>query len=114
MIEKLTVLYDPRCAVCRHASQWLKRQVQVVRLELLPAGSYEALQKFPKINHEATFDDVHAIDNHGGVYIGSKAWLMILWCLDTYRSLSIRLAAPKYANQIFNIVKKISKYRPVR
>ncbi|NYE36887.1 putative DCC family thiol-disulfide oxidoreductase YuxK [Nocardioides cavernae] len=48
---RLTVLYDDGCPLCRTFSGWLARQPVLVPLDLVPAGSDAARQRFPRLDH---------------------------------------------------------------
>ena len=93
-IRSLTVLYDPRCPMCRAARAWLGHQRQLVPLRFVPAGSAEAHRAYPDLDHAATLRDVTVVDDNGGVYAADDAWLMCLWALDRYRLTATRMAEP--------------------
>ena len=91
----LTVLYDPECGLCRRAHEWLAQQPKLIDLVFVPCASEEARKRYPELNHELTKSDLTVIDNRGAVYFGSKAWLMVLWSLASYREWSYRLSTPE-------------------
>jgi predicted DCC family thiol-disulfide oxidoreductase YuxK len=93
-MRRLTVLYDPKCALCQRAWIWLNAQRQYVRLEFLPAGSDLARSRFPDLDHEAALRELTVIGDGGEVYLGVKAWLMCLWALRDYRAMALRWSAP--------------------
>ncbi len=92
--RRLTVLYDEHCQLCRAARRWLEQRDQLVPLELLPAGSAQAYQRFPTLDHARTMVDVTVVADTGDVYSGDAAWLMCLWALSGYRAMALRLAQP--------------------
>jgi predicted DCC family thiol-disulfide oxidoreductase YuxK len=94
VIHRLTVLFDGHCPICRRAGTWLGRQAQLVPIELVRAGSPAARQRFPRLDHDATLRDITVVADTGAVYTGDAAWLVVLWALDSYRGMSIRLAQP--------------------
>ena len=93
-MRRLTVLYDPACALCQRARTWLSAQLQYVRLEFVPAGSELARSRFPGLDHEATLHELTVIGDGGEIYLGVKAWLMCLWALREYRAMALRWSRP--------------------
>jgi len=107
----LTVLYDPSCGLCRRVHDWLTDLPKLVELELVPIKSGEARRRFPSLNHELTSNDLTVISNEGAVYLGPKAWIMVLWALSGYREWSYRLSSPKLLPTTRRIVSMISQHR---
>ena len=106
MISKLYVLYDAECGFCTRCALWLSAQRRHVRLECLPHDStwlaelFPGLRKLPKA-------ELTVVDDEGGVYYGTNAWLMSLWALDEYRAWSVRLSSPTlrpFAREAFELV----------
>lgn len=110
-MNALTVLYDPTCGLCRRVHDWLVEQPKLVTLVFLPCKSDEARSRFPKLNHQLTSKDLTVISEHGAVYCGPKAWLMVLWALALYRDWSYRLAAPELLPTTRRVVSLISQNR---
>ena len=110
-MSSLTVLYDPRCGLCRRVQEWLEDQPKLVQLILVPVKSEEALSRFPHLDHEPTLNDLTVISDQGAVYFGPKAWLMILWALCRYREWAYRLAAPELLPTTRRVVSMISQHR---
>ena len=107
----LTVLYDPTCGLCRRAHEWLAEQRKLIDLVFVPCKSAEARRRFPQLNHEQTAQDLTVIGDHGEVYSGPKAWLMVLWALTQYREWSYRLASPELLPTTRRVVSLISQNR---
>lgn len=107
----LTVLYDPKCGLCRRVHGWLADQPKLVELVLVPIYSKEAQYRFPRLNHSLTGRDLTVITDKGGVYFGAKAWLMVLWALERYREWSYRLATPELMPTVRKIFSTISQNR---
>ena len=107
----LTVLYDPNCGLCRRAHEWIAQQRKLIELVFVPCKSEEARKLFPILDHELTTRDLTVIGNRGEVYMGPKAWLMVLWSLSQYREWSYRLASPALLPTTRNVVSLISKHR---
>ncbi|MBU2662013.1 DUF393 domain-containing protein [Actinoplanes bogorensis] len=92
-ITSFTVLYDDGCPICRTARRWLQGRAQLVPLEFLPAGSFEARRRFPTLDHRTTLRDVTVIGDEGSVYTGEGAWSACLWALADYRGLAGRMGS---------------------
>ncbi|MFC8514081.1 thiol-disulfide oxidoreductase DCC family protein [Streptomyces sp. NPDC057257] len=91
-VRRLTVLYDADCSLCTFLRDWLTRQPQLVPLELVPADSERARQRFPGLDHRATLDDITVVGDSGQVYRGTAAWIVTLWALREHRPLAHRLS----------------------
>jgi predicted DCC family thiol-disulfide oxidoreductase YuxK len=107
----LTVLYDPDCGLCRRAHGWLAQQPKLVELAFVPINSEQARRQYPSLDHALTTKDLTVISNHGEVYFGPKAWLMVLWALCQYREWSYRLASPELLPTTRRVVSLISQNR---
>ena len=107
----LTVLYDPSCGLCRRVHDWLTDLPKLVELELVPIKSDEARRRFPALNHELTSNDLTVISDEGAVYLGPKAWIMVLWALTGYREWSYRLSSPELLPTTRRVVSMISQHR---
>jgi predicted DCC family thiol-disulfide oxidoreductase YuxK len=92
--QRLTVLFDANCGVCRRARAWLEQQPAYVRLEFVPAGSSRARERFPALDADATLSELHVVADDGRVWSGARAWVLCLWALHATRSLSLRLSGP--------------------
>jgi hypothetical protein len=64
-------------------------------LEFVAAGSAEARQRFPGLDHGATLRDLTVISDLGEVYVDDGAWLACLWALADYRGMAERLGSPR-------------------
>jgi predicted DCC family thiol-disulfide oxidoreductase YuxK len=93
-VRGLTVLYDPRCRLCRAVRDWLGRQRQLVPLAFVPAGSAAARRRYPGLDHEATLAEITVIGDGGQIFSGDGAWIACLWALAKHRGLAYRLATP--------------------
>ena len=110
-LERVTVLYDARCNLCRTARAWLERQVQLVPLEFLPAGSAEAARRYPYLDPEMTLEDLTVVGDRGEVWVGAKAWVVCLWALDGKRGLAQRLSSPALMPKARAVVTFVSRHR---
>lgn len=110
-MSALTVLYDPTCGLCRRAHEWLAQQRKLVELVFVPCKSEEARRRFPQLDHDLTAKDLTVIGDHGAVYMGPKAWLMVLWALTQYREWAYRLSTPELLPTTRRVVSVISQNR---
>ncbi|MEV5549026.1 DUF393 domain-containing protein [Streptomyces sp. NPDC052309] len=110
-VRRLTVLYDAECSLCAFVRDWLTRQPTLVPLELVPAGSEDARQRFPGLDHAATLDEVTAVGDAGQVYRGAAAWIVVLWALREHRPLAHRLSTPAGAKLAKGAVLAAAKWR---
>ena len=107
----LTVLYDARCGLCAFVREWLGRQRQLVPLEFVAAGSGEAQQRFPSLDHRATLEEITVVGDGGQVYLGPAAWVVCLWALREHRPLAHRLSTPAGARLARGAVLAAAKWR---
>lgn len=108
-MKRLTVLYDKYCGFCARVKRWLHLEPQYVALEFLAQGSPEAERRFRHLPAEWKSGKLVVVDERGGVYVGTRAYLMCLWALENYRELSLDLAFPlfyPFAKFAFGIVSK--------
>lgn len=95
MTERLTILYDERCALCRRARDWLLTQPCLVPVELVAAGSPEARRRYAGV--EALGQELVAVDDEGNVWVGPAAFVASMWATARYRRWAFRLARPHLA-----------------
>jgi predicted DCC family thiol-disulfide oxidoreductase YuxK len=107
----LTVLYDARCAFCRHAHLWLEKQPKYVSMTFVAAGSEEARRRFPDLDHGSTLEELTVVGWRGEVYREAKAWIMCLWALKRYRSAALRFSTPERMPMARRFVAWISRNR---
>ena len=93
-MSRLTVLTDPNCPMCARFADWLQRQPLLVPLELVPAGSAAARERFPALDHAQTLEEITVVGDDGAVWTNEYAWVMCLWATRPYRGLAERLARP--------------------
>jgi predicted DCC family thiol-disulfide oxidoreductase YuxK len=94
-MRNLFVLFDPKCAFCRKCKLWLQSQNQIVPLTFIEAASDDAKRIFPAINHAETLSELTVISDSGGIYHSTKAWLICLWALRSYRGWASTLSTPE-------------------
>jgi predicted DCC family thiol-disulfide oxidoreductase YuxK len=97
-MEKLYVLYDPTCEICRRLKDWILVQRSWIGIAVLEAGSEKAKRLFPGLEQIATHDDLAVVlDNgsdEGAVYLNDRAWIMVLYAMVEYREWAARLTHP--------------------
>ena len=107
--KRLTVLYDERCAFCLRCRDWLLGQRCLVEVELLPAGSAVAKQRygaFPMLG-----DELVVFDDQGRGWVGAAAFLVCLWATVRYRAWAYRFARPHLAPHAERFFRFVSKRR---
>ncbi len=108
-MEKLFVLYDPKCELCERLKDWLLVQRSWLGLCMVPAGSDKAKAMFPELDQVATCNDLVVISDEGQVYLNNSAWIMAIYALEEYRDWAYRLAHPlvlPFVRQAFDVVSK--------
>ena len=110
-MQRLYILYDPRCGLCSWARRWLARQPAYLDLTFIPAGSKPALELFPGLARAETeaVEELVVVSDDGGVYRDSRAWIMSLYALEGYREWALRLAHPllaPLARQAFALISR--------
>lgn len=106
MIRGIYVLYDDECGFCSRCAAWLRAQPSHVWVVCLPRSSERIPKLFPGLR-ELPRAELTVIDDQGGVYLGSNAWIVSLWALRDWRAWSARLASPTLrpmARDIFELV----------
>jgi predicted DCC family thiol-disulfide oxidoreductase YuxK len=93
-MQRLYILYDPRCGICSWARRWLARQPAYLDLTFVPAGSEQALQLFPGLTRLGEVEELVVVSDDGAVYRDSGAWIMCLYAVQEYREWALRLAHP--------------------
>src|SRR5271154_2044399 len=93
-MQKLYVLYDPRCELCCRLQGWLLEQRSWICLEAIPAGSQKARKMFPGLEQVASQNDLVVVSDEGAVYLNDRAWIMVLYALEEYRDWAARLTHP--------------------
>jgi predicted DCC family thiol-disulfide oxidoreductase YuxK len=105
--RRLTILFDERCTFCVRCRDWLAEQPCLVEVELLPAGSGIARDRYgsvPWLGRELV-----VVNEHGQVWVGPAAFLISLWATARYRSWSYLLSRrgwSRYAERFFIQVSK--------
>ncbi|MCP3755454.1 DCC1-like thiol-disulfide oxidoreductase family protein [Streptomyces sp. TBY4] len=93
-IRHLTVLYDANCPLCAHIRNWLLGQRWLVPLRLIPAASFEAQRRYPRLDHASTLKEITVIGDSGQIWTGTDAFIVCLWALAEHRPKANWLATP--------------------
>lgn len=93
-MNKLYVLYDPKCELCCRLRNWILVQRSWIRLALVEQGSEKAKRFFPDLDQIATKEDLAVISDEGAVYLNDRAWIMVLYAMVEYRDWAARLTHP--------------------
>ena len=93
-MQRLYVIYDATCELCRRCRVWLARQPAFVPLIFVPLQSSKLSRRFPGIERLHPEEEIVVINELGDVWQGGAAWVMCLWALREYREWSQRLAHP--------------------
>jgi predicted DCC family thiol-disulfide oxidoreductase YuxK len=112
-MQKLYVLYDPKCELCRRLKDWILVQRSWIGLAVLEAGSDKARRLFPELERIAGKDDLAVISDEGAVYLNDRAWIMVLYAMVEYRDWAARLTHPilmPLARQAFAALSKNRHY----
>jgi predicted DCC family thiol-disulfide oxidoreductase YuxK len=93
-MEKLYVLYDPRCELCCLLKNWILVQRCWIGISVVEQGSENARRLFPGLEGIASKDDLAVISDDGAVYLNDRAWIMVLFAMIDYREWAARLTHP--------------------
>jgi predicted DCC family thiol-disulfide oxidoreductase YuxK len=93
-VNRLVVLYDAGCPMCSRFRSWLVEQPHLVPLTAVPAGSPEARQLLPGLDHDATLREITVVADTGAVWTGASAWVTCLWATVEHHDLATRLSTP--------------------
>jgi predicted DCC family thiol-disulfide oxidoreductase YuxK len=110
-MKRLTVLYDGECALCQRLRAWLQSEPTWFPVEYLPLQSPEVDRRWPGIRAWQPEKQILAIDDQGGLYQGSAAWITLLYALKDYREMSFRFADPSMQGLAQKVVELISRNR---
>jgi predicted DCC family thiol-disulfide oxidoreductase YuxK len=110
-VRRLTVLYDADCSLCVHIRQWLARRRQLVPLEMVPAGSPQSRERFPRLDHARTLREITVIGDGGQIFGGAAAWIVCLWALAEHRPKAHWLATPAGAPFVRATMLAAAQYR---
>ena len=93
-MEKLYVLYDPKCELCCRLKNWILVQRSWIGIAVIEQGSEKAKRLFPELERIASKEDLAVISDEGAVYLNDRAWIMVMYAMVDYRDWAARLTHP--------------------
>ena len=93
-MEKLYVLYDPKCELCCRLKNWILVQRSWIGIAVVEQGSEKAKRLFPDLDDIAAREDLAVISDEGAVYLNDRAWIMVMYAMVDYRDWAARLTHP--------------------
>lgn len=93
-MQKLYVLYDPKCELCCRLKNWILVQSSWIGIAVVEQGSEKAKRLFPDLDQIAGKEDLAVISDEGAVYLNNNAWIMVLFAMVEYRDWASRLTHP--------------------
>ena len=93
-MEKLYVLYDPKCELCCRLKNWILVQRSWIGIAVVEQGSEKARRFFPELDRIATKEDLAVVSDEGAVYLNDRAWIMVMYAMVEYRDWAARLTHP--------------------
>ena len=93
-MEKLYVLYDPKCELCCRLKNWILVQRSWIGIAVVEQGSEKAKRLFPDLDRIAGKEDLAVISDEGAVYLNDRAWIMVMYAMLEYREWAERLTHP--------------------
>ena len=93
-MEKLYVLYDPKCELCCRLKNWILVQRSWIGIAVVEQGSEKAKRLLPDLERIAAKEDLAVISDEGAVYLNDRAWIMVMYAMVDYRDWAARLAHP--------------------
>jgi predicted DCC family thiol-disulfide oxidoreductase YuxK len=106
---RLTVLYDERCAFCLRCRDWLAHQPCLVEVELLPAGSAVARERYGAVPWLGS--ELVVVNDRGQAWVGPAAFIVCLWATIRYRPWSYLLSRPEFSSHTARFFLHVSKRR---
>ena len=110
-MQKLYVLYDPKCELCCRLKNWILVQRSWVGIAVVEAGSEKVKRMFPELEKIAGENDLVVISDEGAVYLNNSAWIMVLYAMVEYRDWAVRLSHPLLAPLVRQACASLSKNR---
>jgi predicted DCC family thiol-disulfide oxidoreductase YuxK len=110
-MQRLFVLYDDECGLCRQLAAWLFTQPKLIPLYPIPAQSPSAAQLFPGMASGAAPQELAVISDDGAVWLNNHAWIMCLYALRNYRHWAKKLSHPLLEPLARQAFATLSKHR---
>jgi len=103
----LTVLFDSDCGLCSRIGTRLLEPPKWIPLRILPSTCTTQLHPALATRRE----ELMAVSDEGGVYLGDHVWLMCLYALKRYRRAAERRSRPALAPFAWQAFKLLSANR---
>jgi len=110
-MQRLYVLYDSQCELCRRCRVWLGQQPSYVKMIFLPFQAPETECRFPTLRELQPDKEIVVISEEGDVWQGEAAWVTCLWALREYREWAERLASPMLLPLARRLCETVSTHR---
>ena len=91
----LTLLYDPKCALCIRCAAWVAHQESFVPIRIMPCDSREAREAYGSVPWLG--EELVVVSDRGDVWAGPAAFITVLWALREWREWSYRISGPELA-----------------
>ena len=108
-MQRLDVIYDDGCPFCRRCVRWMAGEPKLIDVKFLAASSVSTTMRYPTLS--GLGEEITAIDDAGGVYRGTEAYLVCLYALKRWRSWSFRLSSPGWRPLTKRAFEMLSKRR---
>ena len=108
-MKQFHVLYDAQNDFALRCYGWLTAQPTVWPLEFVPFQAPELVARFEGIDEFRSRGPLLVVSDEGGVYAGSRAFIICLYVLERYQDWAFRLAAPAlmpFAGIAFDLLAK--------
>ncbi len=89
--DRLTVVYDGDCMLCRRSIRWLRRQRAYVDVEVITATAPEAIETYGDTREYG--EHMIAAADDGRIWVGvPDAYLAVMWSVRGFRLMSYVLS----------------------
>lgn len=103
--QRLTLIYDDTCELCRRCRHWLAGQPTHVELRFLPSSDPEVYDLYGELPWFKI--ELMVVTDTGIAWVGPRAFIMCLWATVRWRSTSYHLngwALAPLAERFFHAV----------
>ncbi|MEM9466388.1 MAG: DCC1-like thiol-disulfide oxidoreductase family protein [Actinomycetota bacterium] len=108
-IDRLTVVYDEECELCRRCRHWLSMQQTHLPVEFLAAGDPAARERYESLAWYRV--ELMVVADDGTAWVGPAAFVMCLWATVRWRRTAHRLRSPAFAPLAESFFHGLSSHR---